>query len=537
MSNTSLTFDHAIKLLEKQPIKASLVGIMHGVEREALRINANGRLSSVDHPQALGSALTHEYITTDFSEALLEFITPPESDVDLTLAQLADIHKFTLAEMPNETLWPMSMPCYVSSETDIPIANYGQSNVGRMKSTYRVGLKNRYGAMMQAISGIHFNFSLPSEFWRQWASLNELEYCQDFVSQQYFNLIRNYRRWCWLIPFLYGASPAICSSFLTNKKHNLPFETLGEGTLYLPYATSLRMSDLGYTNSQQSALQICYNQLPDYISSVRKAIHTHSTEYERFAAGEQGQYEQLNSNILQIENELYSPIRPKQPAESLEKPSDALESRGVSYIEVRALDVNPFADVGIEAKQFYFLDVFLITCLLTPSPDFDLSSYQDTETNLNRTVTRGRDPKLTLIRPDQVAASNGQDSQQVLLSDWAESLFNQFDAVARVLDQAHGNSRYSEAVKSEYAKVIDPSLTPSAQLLAHLQTSNKDNGVFGLELSNQYKHAFDKRDYQIFSQASLEQASTRSLKKQEQIEAQDRQSFDDFLAEYFASSR
>lgn len=534
MSNKSLTFEHAIELFEAQSVNASFVGIMHGVEREALRISANGHLSSASHPEALGSALTHESITTDFSEALLEFITPPESDVDLTLAQLADIHKFTLAEMQDEALWPMSMPCYVNGETDIPIANYGQSNVGRMKTTYRIGLKNRYGAMMQAISGIHFNFSLPTEFWQQWAELNQVEYSQDFVSQQYFNLIRNYRRWCWLIPFLYGASPAICSSFLKNKKHNLPFETLGKGTLYLPFATSLRMSDLGYTNSQQSALEICYNRLPDYISSVRKAIHTHSTEYERFASGEGGKYEQLNSNILQIENELYSPIRPKQPTQSLEKPSDALESRGVSYIEVRALDVNPYTDVGIEANQFYFLDVFLVTCLLTPSPDFSADSYKDTETNLNRAVTNGRDPELTLIKPTTAASNEAEGTHEVLLSDWAKSLFGQFEAVARLLDKAYSNDKYSAAVNTELAKVLDTSLTPSAQLLEHLLSTNKDNGALGIELSKQYKHAFAERDYQVFSKSSLEQASVESVKKQKHIEDQDLQSFDDFLVEYFA---
>lgn len=391
-------------------------------------------------------------------------------------------------------------------------------------------MKNRYGAMMQAISGIHFNFSLPESFWHQWAKLNDQDYSQAFVSQQYFNLIRNYRRWCWLIPFLYGASPAICGSFLKNKKHNLPFETLGKGTLYLPYATSLRMSDLGYTNSQQAALNICYNRLPDYISSVRKAIHTHSSEYERFSSGKGGDYQQLNSNILQIENELYSPIRPKQPTRSLEKPSDALESRGVSYIEVRALDVNPFTDVGIEETQFYFLDVFLVTCLLTPSPDFDEQSYKDTETNLNRTVTQGRDPSLQLINHSSPDSSN----EEVLLSEWAKSLFEQFEAVADVLDKAHETNKYSSAVSLERAKVADTSLTPSARLLDTLLSSNQDNGVFGLALSKQYKQDFAQRDYQVFSESMLQNASIESVKKQQQIEQQDHQSFDDFLVEYFA---
>ena len=527
MSHQKISFEHAVKRLSEPAVIDCFVGIKHGVEREALRITTDGTLSDARHPETLGSALTHESITTDFSEALLEFITPPESDVELTLAQLADIHKFTLTNMGDESLWPMSMPCYVDSETNIPIAIYGESNVGKMKTTYRVGLKNRYGAMMQAISGIHFNFSLPDSFWQQWSNLHQTDNSQDFVSQQYFNLIRNYRRWCWLIPFLYGASPSICGSFLKGKKHNLPFKTLGKGTLYLPYATSLRMSDLGYTNSQQSELPICYNHLPDYIDSVRKAINTHSEEYARFSSGENGVFEQLNSNILQIENELYSPIRPKQPTHSLEKPTDALESRGVSYIEVRALDVNPFVDVGIEENQFYFLDVFLVTCLLTPSPDFDLQGYKDSETNLNRTVVSGRDPSLTLIQEGH--------RNEVLLSDWAKSLFKQFEQVAELLDKSHGNEKYSLAVQNEKAKVYDTSLTPSATLLNKLLNSNQDNGALGLELSKDYKQAFAQRSYDVYSEETLKQASLTSFERQNDIEAQDTKSFEQFLREYFAT--
>jgi glutamate--cysteine ligase len=532
LSNNTLSFEQAISSFLKTDEAKVFRGIKHGVEREALRIYPNGHLSTNAHPKGLGSALTHESITTDFSEALLEFITPPEADVNLTLAQLADIHKFTLGEMQDESLWPMSMPCYVDSETEIPIANYGTSNVGRMKATYRVGLKNRYGAMMQAIAGIHFNFSLPEQFWQSWAELQSVEHSQDFVSQQYFNLIRNYRRWCWLIPFLYGASPALCSSFLKGKSHNLPFETLGKGTLYLPYATSLRMSDLGYTNSQQSALRICYNKLPSYVESVRNAIHTHAEEYEQFSAGKNGKYEQLNSNILQIENELYSPIRPKQPTRSMEKPTDALEERGVSYIEVRALDVNPFADVGIEATQFYFLDAFLITCLLTPSPDLNAEEFAQTEANLTNTVLNGRDPEATLARRSDTIEN---EFEQVSLRDWAESLFAQFEQVANVLDQAHGNNNYSSAVAAELAKVKNTELTPSAKILAQLKNSGKDNSALGLELSKYYKKCFETQTYKVYSKSSLQNASEYSVQAQREIEAKDDKDFDVFLRDYFAS--
>ncbi|MDM7860040.1 glutamate--cysteine ligase [Alteromonas sp. ASW11-36] len=530
MINNPTVFAQALKGLQTDAARASLRGIKHGVEREALRITPNGQLSQTPHPTSLGSALTHDTITTDFSEALLEFITPPESDPAVTLQQLYDIHKFTLAQMGDEALWPMSMPCYVNGESRIPIADYGTSNVGRMKKTYRVGLKNRYGAMMQAIAGIHFNFSLPEAFWEHFATIRGEQNNIEFQSQSYFNLIRNYRRWCWLIPFLYGSSPAICGSFLQGKNTKFDFQKLGKGTLYLPYATSLRMSDLGYTNSQQSALRICYNNLPDYIQSVRSAIRTHSTEYERFAAGEQGIYEQLNRNILQIENELYSPIRPKQVARSMEKPTDALADRGVSYIEVRALDVNPFTPVGIEEQQFYFLDVFLLTCLLADSPEFDETSYAETESNLKRVVTDGRNPALTLILRD------GENVEEVALQEWGESLFGAFMQTAQLLDEASGTDRFSVAVEAERDKLRESNKTPSARWLNRLLQEEKDNGQLGLQLSQEYKSAFANHKYTHFTLADFERATVESQSAQKAIEEADSKPFDVFLKDYFSRS-
>lgn len=528
MSNTQLSFAQKVEALQETSFNRTLRDIKHGVEREALRITPQGKLSNLQHPEALGSALTHDTITTDFSEALLEFITPPETDPNTTLEQLADIHSFVMSHIGDEALWPMSMPCYIEGENQIPIADYGNSNIGRMKRTYRVGLKNRYGAMMQAIAGIHFNFSLPDTFWQQYANLNQQNNGQAFVSQQYFDLIRNYRRLCWLIPYLYGSSPAICGSFLKHKKHNLDFKTTGKGTLYLPYATSLRMSDLGYTNSQQSVLKICYNNLHDYVGSVRKAIRTHSEEYEQFSAGENGIYEQLNRNILQIENELYSPIRPKQVARSMEKPTDALEDRGVSYIEVRALDVNPFSAVGIDAQQFYFLDVFLLTCLLQPSPVFDHEAYQETEANLKRVVVDGRNPSLTLTRRNELG-----EQETVTLKEWALSAFTSFEQVAQILDKANDTQAFSNAVAIEKTKVDDPSQTPSAQILSLLTESNRDNGEWGLALSQEYKAAFMARDYSVYSESYFAEQTQSSHAKQRAIEDADTHSFDVFLADYF----
>ena len=523
------SFAERLKVLQDQAVVRTLTGIRHGVERETLRIKPDGGLAQSAHQQALGSALTHEFITTDFSESLLEFITPPEVSVQKTLGQLNDVHKFTVSNIGDERLWPMSMPCFIDNEDTIPIANYGSSNVGRMKTLYREGLKNRYGSMMQAISGVHFNFSLPDEFWQQWLDKtadikSDKKPDKDAISAAYFALIRNYRRFCWLIPYLYGASPAICGSFIKGKETNLPFKKLGKGTYYLPFATSLRMSDLGYTNSAQSGLNICYNQLDSYIASLKNAINEPSSVYQKFAGKKEGEYQQLNANVLQIENELYSPIRPKQPTESLEKPSEALDKRGVSYIEVRALDVNPFSAIGIEENQFYFLDVFLMYCVTKPSAMMDAKQYHETEVNLSAVVDHGRDPDLMLLDEEQLIG----------LSAWALQLFCDMAEVALILDEANGTTHYSTALQLEKQKILDPSLTPSAKILQRLVSQQCDNGELGLVLAEDYKKQLIDSDYEFMNEEELSEHARLSIEKQRIIEHSDNISFDGFLSSYFS---
>lgn len=523
LTASEINFDFRLQGLESSAFLDSLTKIKRGVEREALRICPDGSLAQTPHAPALGSALTHESITTDFSESLLEFITPPESDTEKTMHQLADIHKFVGESIDEEMLWPLSMPCFITDENHIPIADYGESNIGKMKRVYRVGLKNRYGSMMQAIAGIHFNFSFSEEFWQQWFAMHGQAHNQDNVSAAYFGLIRNYRRLCWLIPYLYGASPALCGSFLKGKEHNLPFKKVGKGTYYLPYATSLRMSDLGYTNAEQSALRICYNELDNYVSLLRSAMDTPATAYAKFAAGEEGHFQQLSKNVLQIENELYSPIRPKQPAQSMEKPTDALIRRGVSYIEVRALDVNPFSPIGIRRDQFDFLDVFLLTCLLLPSDELNEQSFEESEYNLNTVVLEGR-------REDLVLRRNGEDITRVA---WSQELFGQFAKVAAILDKAYGTKRYSTVVANELEKVANPALTLSGQWLNQLLAEDMDNGQLGLSYAKQYVDKMASFDYAHTDAQGFTQQSAESLSKQKEIEAADTQDFGDFIREYF----
>ncbi|WP_448247231.1 glutamate--cysteine ligase [Thalassotalea agariperforans] len=503
---------------------STLTEIGRGIERESLRVLSEGRLSTHSHYNSLGSALTHPQITTDYSETLMEFITPVSYTPELAITQLEDVHKFVLSQIDDELLWPMSMPCFVKDANKIELANYGNSNIGKMKRVYRQGLKNRYGSMMQVIAGIHFNFSLPKSFWQV---IQEVEGNQaplnDFISQRYFALIRNYKRFCWLIPYLYGSSPAICPSFLQGKKTALPFKTSANGYMYLPYATSLRMSDLGYTNSEQSALYICYNNIESYIAQVEKAISLSSEEFSKIGIKVDGQYQQLNSNVLQIENELYAPIRPKRVAESGEKPSQALKRRGVEYIEVRALDVNPFSQTGITTEQVLFLDVFLTYCALLPSPELACEQQQEFDNNMDAVVNQGRDPALLL-------SDFGVEKS---IPHWGNEIFAEMKAIAQLLDQANQSNKYLVALESELSKINDAKLTPSAKIVDLIVEQNVSLTGYALTQAQTYKSNLLNQPYQFFDENYFIETAKQSHLAQAEIEKNDTLTFDEFLADYF----
>jgi len=387
-----------------------LAGGRIGLEKESLRVTGEGTLALSPHPRCLGSALTHPSITTDFSEALLEFVTPPFPDPREVLRCLDQIHRFVHRCLAGELLWPASMPCLMLGDDSIPIARYGRSNVARMKEVYRHGLSLRYGRVMQTIAGVHFNYSAPEALWPLYAELTGQPDDRGLPSRAYFALIRNFQRYGWVVAYLLGSSPAVCKSFLGEPSAG--FAELDGGTWYRPHATSLRMSDIGYKNKNQRGLGISYDSLEDYVATLARACETPWPEYQRLGVCVDGEYRQLNANLLQIENEYYSFIRPKQIARSGERPTLALRRRGVRYVEVRALDVDPFAPLGIDEPALRFLEALLLLCLLEDSPPISPAEQLDIERNQEAVASRGREPGLVL-------RIGGREDT---VSGWAEAL-------------------------------------------------------------------------------------------------------------------
>jgi glutamate--cysteine ligase len=509
----------ALSWLEAHP--DALKGIGRGIERETLRVQPDGHLATTAHPESLGSALKHDWITTDFAETLLEFITPVDHSIDHMLAFLRDVHRHVARELGEERMWPFSMPCLIEDADKITLAQYGKSNIGRMKTLYRQGLKNRYGALMQTISGIHYNFSLPLSFWQAWADVKDYESGKETISAGYLRLIRNYYRFGWIIPYLFGASPAICSSFLQGRESALPFDTDNKGTLWLPYATSLRLSDLGYTNKSQSSLGITFNSLEGYVSALKKAIKTPSEDFVKMGTrNADGNWLQLNTNVLQIENELYAPIRPKRVTRSGEAPSDALQRGGIEYIEVRSMDINPFSPIGVDENQVRFLDLFLIWCTLADAPEMSSDELQCSRQNWNRVVLEGRKPDL------KIAVGCGE--AEYSLVEVGKTLFADLRRVAEALDSNQGTTEYQQVCDELVASFDDPELTYSARILKAM----KETGVTGtgIALAEQYQQLLVNEPLDVLKPEDFARQAQASVAAQQQLEASDTLDFETYLA-------
>jgi glutamate--cysteine ligase len=497
---------------------AVLKGIRRGIEKESLRVRPEGKLAMTPHPMLLGSALTHPHITTDFSESQLELITGVHTGVEACLEELTRIHQIVYRALGDEMMWCASMPCGLPADDAIPLGRYGSSNVGRMKTVYRTGLSHRYGRRMQMISGIHYNFSLPDTIWPL-PGLGE-------PTEAYFALIRNFRRNAWLLFYLFGASPAVCASFVEGREHEL--RELAAGTHYLPYATSLRMGRLGYQSDAQSKLAVSYNNVENYGASLFDALTQPYPPYEAIGIRNGDEYHQLATSLLQIENEFYGKIRAKRIIRPGERPLHALRERGVEYVEVRLMDLDPFCAIGIGAATIRLLDVFLLHCLLEESPPDTPAEIAAIGRNQNRVAARGRKAGLLLERR----------GQEVELFDWGRQLTIECEPIAAALDAAHGSTAYREALAAAVTALNDPASVPSARVLREMQDQHAGS-YLRFTLAQSLRHAAAIRSLPLAPEREKRFArlAAESLDEQRQIEAADTMPFEIYRQQYLAPER
>jgi glutamate--cysteine ligase len=393
-----------------------------------------------------------------------------------------------------------------------------------MKNIYRQGLGYRYGRQMQIIAGVHFNYSLPAAFWPAYqATLGDQQSITAFRSEHYLGMIRNFRRMGWIVLYLFGSSPAVCKSFAGGAA-KLP--SLNADTWFEPYATSLRMSDLGYSNQNQSRINISLNSLDEYVRDLTDAISTLEPAYEEIGVKVDGEYRQLNANLLQIENEYYSPVRPKRVARSGEQPTAALRRDGIEYVEIRSLDINMFDPTGINQNTMRFIEVFLIYCLLEDSPALDETALGEASRNHTATAKRGRDPEFRLSR----------DGEALTVRDWATEILDNVLAVAEIIDGHENDQCYSDAVRSLRGHVDHPESTISARIINELQATGSSFFEFALGMAKCHRDYFASiaplRDVQV---ARFTQEAADSVQRQEEVEADDDITLEEYLQRYFQS--
>lgn len=489
--------------------------IRQGIERECLRTHKDGNSSLEAHAKALGSKLTHAHITTDYAENLIEYISDVHSKTDSLLEELEALHAFTVKNIEGEVLWPSSMPSLLPSEDKIPVADYGKSNTGTLKRLYRVGLGHRYGRSMQSIAGVHYNFSMTDTFWNKMKEDESSDLSlSEFKSQKYFHLIRNFQRHKWLLMYLFGASPAVDKNFLTGKDHNL--KKLNDETYYTEYGTSLRMGGLGYTSSAQEDINICFDKVETYIKTLEEARQRPYPEYEKIGLKDENGYKQLNKNLLQIDNEFYSNIRPKNIAGRKESALKALHLRGVEYIEVRLLDVDPYEKLALSEEQIHFMHLFLLWCLMRDSNSICNNECKELNDNFQKVLLEGRRPGLELAREGQVITIEKYVSD--VLSEISE-----FSSELRKQDE-----KYEKALQVQLDKASNPKLLPSAKVMNDLK--NKTFLEFHLDLAKDYA-----QNYKMTSEwnEKLIHEGKVSWIKQKEIEDTDVLDFDTYLERYF----
>lgn len=533
------TITEQLQLLSKSPKYSSQVtSKLIGIEKESLRYYNNGEYANNHHPKILGASLTHDSITTDYAESQLELITSPHHDFQQSLEELKNIHLYINHKLKTEqVLWPVSIPGELPRPKDIMTAKFGSSIRGQIKELYRTGLGYRYGKLMQLICGIHFNFSFSPQFWDNYFPNIEGQnaWSQSEINAKYMHVIRNYMRTSWITTYLFGSSPFIHTKFINKDIAVANYLKQHKDHTYLAeFGTSIRESSIGYHNKKSVYNLIDYNSLESYANSLQKAISTTDPEFEKIGLFRGNKQIQINTNILQIENEYYGIIRPKPNIKNSSGPVyKTLLEQGIYYIELRNLDINPFSNIGITLEQGLFLETLLYYCLLTPSPEFSLKDRIENKKNIEKVSLLGRQPDLLLK----------QNSENRAFKEWAHSIFSELKVIANYLDKAYANKTQSHTdtyakVINQYADYIDnPELTNSAKIIKNIKNNNQEYDDYFLTLAKKYNHEFLEHDLDLKTQDYFDELVSKSIKDKQQEELNDHKknvSLDEFFAEYYS---
>ncbi|UJF23731.1 glutamate--cysteine ligase [Suttonella sp. R2A3] len=494
--------------IEHLPLHGGTIGI----EREMLRVDSEAHLATTPHPPSLGHSFTHPQITIDFAEALLELVTDPHDSAEAAYQELLELHRYTRAHTGNERLWAASMPCILPDDlSTVEIGQFGQSNAGRLKRLYRIGLYHRYGMAMQMIAGVHFNYSPPQALWEALGITD-----RKARDARYMMMLRNLQRYGWMICYLFGASPAVHNSF--QPAHGI-LNRFNEHTLGWANATSLRMSELGYQN--KANFTVSFNDLHDYIRDLVTAVMTPAPNFEYLGLKDDaGNYQQISTHILQIANEYYTAARPKEPLKTGELPANALNERGIGYVELRLLDINPYDPCGVSLEQLRFLEIFMLYALLEDAAEFTHADWNELNSNRLRIACCGvNDIRLF------------DHGQERCAKAWTRELLEAMTPIARRLDQQRKDDAYEQTLTT-----LQRELEQGERLPQRVQHDLKDQPFINWAQALTQTH--DKvlsEPCSPAAQTRLDQAAAEAREAflAREAAASEEPSFEAFLAQYF----
>ncbi|HFC9378688.1 TPA: bifunctional glutamate--cysteine ligase GshA/glutathione synthetase GshB [Enterococcus faecium] len=402
-----------------------------GIEREGQRVDLAGNLAKTDHPAIFGDRSYHPYIQTDFSETQTEMITPVTDSIPELFQYLAAVYDVTARSIPKEEMiWPLSMPPALPEKDEAII-------IAKLKNfedvLYRRYLAKEYGKRKQMVSGIHFNFEFGDELLRTlFSHQEEFQDFSEFKTELYLKTARNFMRYRWMITYLFGASPMSEKNYFLDESH--PQEPV----------RSIRNSALGYTNHPN--VKVSYASMKQYLADIERMI-------------EEGK--------LSEEKDFYTPLRFRGG----KKVAD-LATTGVRYIELRNIDLNPYARLGINPEQVRFLQLFLMYMLWTEEKE-DCDQWVAEGTTRNNKVALEQPSDQTEFHQEGREILEGMKQMLVEL-DWLDSLY---------------------LVEEALTQMDHPEQTLAAKLYQEAQLSSQQE--VAVALGHQYYKESHERPYQL----------------------------------------
>ncbi|MBZ6527363.1 bifunctional glutamate--cysteine ligase GshA/glutathione synthetase GshB [Aerococcaceae bacterium DSM 111021] len=442
-----ITQERFFKLVQVPGLWRSTIGL----ERESLRIDHDGNISNHLHSSEWGTRKQQPYIQTDFAESQLELITPPTHSITELQDWLSSFHQIvaTTNEVNGDLLWPFSTPVIIPDKTeDIKIAQLEKVE----EYNYRAFLAELYGKHVQLISGIHYNFQINPEVESDsFGAQTEFDDELLFNNEVYMHLTRNYFRYRWLLTYAIGASPYVAPNYATNLY----------GKPHSDRMRSIRQSRFGYQNKETVVMN--YDSLDEFVESIEEAV---------------------NSGALSLEKELYRDVRLRGGATARE-----LLDNGISYLEFRNIDLNPYHPHGIDNDTIALVRLFLITLLFLPDVTHDSEIDKGTEMNYATSEADALDTPIDIEEARWLIKAMREVSQQLPSIDNIPSIVDKLEA-----------------------SLEDPSLTLAGQIVK--DAKNYDEFLdMGLSLAKEHQAVYLDKPYLLHGFDDLELSTQDVLKE------------------------